>query len=54
MSEPITQFCVCDEEMCYCTEATEMPLDQAAQGGEWTCPQCAAGHHVWSPGGSRE
>lgn len=53
MTEPIPQFCVCSEGGCYCTETTSMPLDEAASGGEWECPACASGHHVWAPGGER-
>jgi hypothetical protein len=53
MNDGITQFCVCREEMCFCTNTTAMPLDQAAVGVEWECPECADGHHVWVLDGPR-
>ena len=34
-------FCICDEEMCFCTHMVDEP--------EKACEDCAAGKHVWSP-----
>lgn len=55
---PVTQFCVCDEEWCWCHESIEVPFRAAvvaANGGAsaFICEQCRAGHHVMSPDGPR-
>lgn len=50
--ETIPLLCVCDEEMCFCSNMVDAPLTLPAP--EIACPECAAGHHVWSPGGPRD
>ena len=49
----VTQFCICDVEMCYCPEIMEMTSEDVRAGREWTCPECLAGHHVLDPFGER-
>jgi hypothetical protein len=64
MNDTVTQFCICDLDLCYCAEAAKVPIRQAEQAlaqvgwnlrgpampAEWTCPECSAGHHVGPDG----
>jgi hypothetical protein len=58
------RLCVCDEEMCFCANTVEVEdQGEVANAGlsprgrlrppEVPCAECAAGHHVWTPGGER-
>ena len=52
--ERVMQICVCDEGWCFCNNTTQMLIEDAMRGVEWTCPECKAGRHVWTPDGARE
>ena len=48
-SETIDLYCICDEEWCFCLNKVEAPV--RIPPPEIACPECAAGLHVWMPGG---
>lgn len=51
----ITLICVCDEEMCFCTERVSVEVDAygAADKYDVACTWCEKGGHMWEPGGQR-
>lgn len=51
MSEELIRLlCICDEEMCFCTNMVLMPLGVI----EMACPECDQGFHVWEMLGERD
>lgn len=51
--ETIGLYCVCDQEMCWCDNMVVAPLIPSPGPPDIACAECAAGHHVWAPGGPR-
>lgn len=56
MTETMELLCVCDEEMCFCTNKViaTIDVDQQIPGAvmrapEIACDQCKAGDHRWAP-----
>jgi hypothetical protein len=52
----ISVFCVCSEEWCWCSNRVSVILPRGTnevRAGDFPCPECAEGHHVWIAGGTR-
>lgn len=49
----VLQFCLCEEEWCFCAKIKAIKLDDAAKGEEWICDECLAGNHRTNPADER-
>lgn len=46
VDDTITQFCICDEEMCWCTKTKDLEVEAVMRGEVFVCDECRSGEHV--------
>lgn len=52
MTETIKGYCICSEEMCFCSELIDLPVTLPPP--DIACDECERGFHVWGPGEERD